>query len=511
MNKQSTPADRGNLAQVGTLRRAWRNHHPALIVAIVFGVVIIGITILAIFLLRRETTIPLTSNYIDKVVEIELPDGTSNTTDQLDNNTILDVVLANQPAVVRVVALSCGDLSLSSGAIGAQFGHVCAGALGSGSIISSDGHVATNGHVVDITPNMLVQRAAFSSQDNLSKLIIFLKETRKITASQAAALTNSLSSIESLIDNLDTLIDDSMIKVADQTTNYGVQLGNDPLRIDDDLSEISYTETIVPAQLVGTNYDAANAAQAADGQAKFTTSDAALLKIDAGDVNDFPVVELGDTKNLHRDDKVTAIGFPGIIDNGAQTTKWQTIPSISQGVVQRIANNTATNGYTLIYTSAQVGQGSSGGPLFNDDGRQIGLNTYSDLLCLDYSQCLGDATARDIDDIIELAAEHDVTLGSGDVDKTWRAGLAAYKSGDYQTAIDHFQRAGQIYPANYLAPELARMARAQMVGRNGNANDHISWLSAILIISVVIMSLGLTIVIAVIILTVRKRRKHRGL
>lgn len=52
----------------------------------------------------------------------------------------------------------------------------------------------------------------------------------------------------------------------------------------------------------------------------------------------------------------------------------------------------------ILTTTVPVAQGNSGGPSFNSDGEQIGLNTYSYFSCADFSKCFGNGVVRDIAD-----------------------------------------------------------------------------------------------------------------
>ncbi|MBU3737451.1 MAG: PDZ domain-containing protein [Rhodoferax sp.] len=92
-----------------------------------------------------------------------------------------------------------------------------------------------------------------------------------------------------------------------------------------------------------------------------TATDIALLRIQA---NGLPVVTLGDTSDLQVGDPVLAIGSPFGLEQSA-----------TQGIVSAIARSLPGDGVVpFIQTDAAVNPGSSGGPLFNGDGRVIGVN-----------------------------------------------------------------------------------------------------------------------------------------
>ena len=70
-------------------------------------------------------------------------------------------------------------------------------------------------------------------------------------------------------------------------------------------------------------------------------------------------IPLGDPAAIKRGDHVTAIGSPLGIQN-----------TLSDGIV---SNLVMSGGINVIQTSAPISHGSSGGPLFNDQGRVVGI------------------------------------------------------------------------------------------------------------------------------------------
>lgn len=86
--------------------------------------------------------------------------------------------------------------------------------------------------------------------------------------------------------------------------------------------------------------------------------DLALLKIDQGSLSK---VQFGDSGSLSQGDNVFALGYPFGIKGDA---------SFTAGVVSRIWND-------YIEMSVQIHPGNSGGPLINQYGQIIGINTLS--------------------------------------------------------------------------------------------------------------------------------------
>lgn len=91
-------------------------------------------------------------------------------------------------------------------------------------------------------------------------------------------------------------------------------------------------------------------------------SDVALLKIDASDL---PTVQVGDSDTLQVGEWVLAIGSPFGLEHTA-----------TQGIVSALGRNLPSDTYVpFIQTDVAVNPGNSGGPLFNTDGKVIGINS----------------------------------------------------------------------------------------------------------------------------------------
>lgn len=76
------------------------------------------------------------------------------------------------------------------------------------------------------------------------------------------------------------------------------------------------------------------------------------------------------TRKVKRNDKIYAWGYPGII---VQSINWSGLPEVvsTSGEIN-VIRNAATN---LIIHSARISKGNSGGPLVNESGYVVGINT----------------------------------------------------------------------------------------------------------------------------------------
>jgi serine protease Do len=91
-------------------------------------------------------------------------------------------------------------------------------------------------------------------------------------------------------------------------------------------------------------------------------SDIALLKVDA---KDLPVVQIGSAKDLKVGEWVLAIGSPFGFDHSA-----------TAGIVSAKGRSLPSENYIpFIQTDVAINPGNSGGPLFNLDGKVVGVNS----------------------------------------------------------------------------------------------------------------------------------------
>lgn len=435
----------------------------------------------------------------------ELPSSTSYVPEDLDTNSIIPVVLRNQPAVVRVLTVRCGVATLSDGNVRLELPRSCGAGVGSGSFISSDGYIATNGHVAIISDADLVA-SSLTSMAAVEDLLTFLVQSSTITDEQRAAFSGALQRGDSeayqALAQLPSTLESRIISIHDTVYSYGIQTSNQPIRMQDDYS-ISYSDTVITAELVDSNYDPVTAARALRDGVAFTSSDIAILKAEG----DFPAVTLAPTASLGQGNTMTAIGFPAFIDNATSTDQWQTVPTVTQGYVRDIISTGQTGG-RIISATTQVSQGNSGGPAFDEQGRQAGLVTYAMMSCGD-AQCFGNGSARDIGDLHDLVAKNNISLRTSNITTDWHEGLKAYQEGNYRQALEYFDAVRRDYPANYLVPELSRIARSNL-GSASDTSDTIGTRFVIIIAAVSLSLLGLIIMVIATVILVRSHRTTRA-
>lgn len=123
--------------------------------------------------------------------------------------------------------------------------------------------------------------------------------------------------------------------------------------------------------------------------------DFALLKLQPKVPRIFPYVKLGDVDKVKPGDIVIAMGAPGDPARAVARTQFggtnplrefQLVNTVTAGIIRAIeypiftlyggGQDYGTELYRMVYTTAVINNGNSGGPAFNVDGEQIGINSW---------------------------------------------------------------------------------------------------------------------------------------
>lgn len=120
-----------------------------------------------------------------------------------------------------------------------------------------------------------------------------------------------------------------------------------------------------------------------DERARDTGVDLAILKL-ARPLADRPSVAFATGSSVEINDEVYTVGFPGA--SGEVVTSAKYVPTIKKGIVSKLggedprvtpeAKAKGWKGAPLIETDAAISSGNSGGPLYNEYGEVLGINTF---------------------------------------------------------------------------------------------------------------------------------------
>ncbi len=188
--------------------------------------------------------------------------------------------------------------------------------------------------------------------------------------------------------------------------------------------------------------------------------DVSILKI-AG--NDLPTVPLGDSDKVNIQDPVMVIGFPGV------ASKWGRNSLISN---ESNFDASATNGHIsaikksnidtpLFQSDASITHGNSGGPVFNQEGKVIGIATAG----ADTTQ--GFNWFVPINTAMEFVREAGATPETGPFNPIWAHALDLYDTGKCKAAIPEFDTALDMMPGLPDASQFRNMAAKCWESKSG--------------------------------------------
>lgn len=342
------------------------------------------------------------------------------------------------PAVVKIFNVYCMDIQ-TQGKL--YLTDACSASTGSGFFISSDGYIASNGHVVAESPkDIVINHAVYALIDGDQRYFSYLAQVAGLTDADLAGAKDENDALDIAVDKLYE-IPDSTFTATNNVSNLLVNL-NDKQPDTKELvaktkarSEYAGDENIKRAELVASDY------RLLDGITKFHASDVAIIKIEG---QNYPIVKLGNISEATQGSNLTILGFPGNASNNGIIDATQSKVTLTTGKVSSVKNATGSD-KKLIETDTTIGHGNSGGPAFSDSGSVVGIATYTA-----DGAGKGDGTfnyIRDVKDMIDLAGSSSVSLqATSKTQVEWQKGIAAFHTAHYSKAVKSFDKVKQLYP-----------------------------------------------------------------
>lgn len=192
---------------------------------------------------------------------------------------------------------------------------------------------------------------------------------------------------------------------------------------------------------------------------------------------------------------MTAIGFPAAID-GVDQALTQSVPSITQGKVTDIHFDSSADVRKIISTTVPIGQGNSGGPALNNAGQEIGINTYSAIMCPDLN-CYGNGQVRDIADLKALIKKNAISLKTGGIIDDWSMALTDYTKGNYADALTYLRKVQDEYPANYLVGSLLNVAKQQVGSSTDTSSSYQAQGLVMIVLTILVAAMAVITIILV--------------
>ena len=220
--------------------------------------------------------------------------------------------------------------------------------VGSGFIITPDGYVITNAHVVDENDDDTRKNFAQQAfQEILDDDVKSLEESmgRKMTEEETKALTDANSWYFS-----------QTLQVSKIEKEFNVIFG-----ISGDKGKI--VPMTIPARLVVKGNP-------------IPGKDVAILKLT--EKHTYPTIRIGDDKAMRVGDQVYVLGYPAVATfHPLISAESISEASLTRGLVS--AKKNMKDGWEVLQIDAAITHGNSGGPVMNDRGEVIGLATFGSI------------------------------------------------------------------------------------------------------------------------------------
>lgn len=386
----------------------------------------------------------------------------------MTNFKSLAAIAKNQPSTVRVASLYCADLNLKtvSGEVITTLTDACVGNLSSGTIVSSDGYIATSGHSVRYEPkdaiNGYINLADSQSNllERLDRVLNYLLKTGIILDSDAeylklGAQTGDQEALAK-IENISSRIPDNYVTPINDSYTYAIQPTNKPIAVDSSTGTrpvFAYSDSVIAAKYVASDYDSGEVKQEKFDSAT-PKKDIALLKASGS----FQNALIDSSVSLKANDVVDVLAYPAYGDTSLVIGKHQNAPGVTSSKVDQVYDK---DGQQLAQLSSPTVPGSDGGGAYDQNGKLVGVSVYRYGYCPD-QQCFASGTVRSIGELATLVDEKNLTLGKdSEAGVAWRAGVDEYFKGNYSAAQSQFAKAGQLNGFNVFAEPLQKLAASK--------------------------------------------------
>jgi hypothetical protein len=229
----------------------------------------------------------------------------------------------------------------------------------------------------------------------------------------------------------------------------------------------------------------------------------AILKVDA---TNMATVQLGDDTALSAGDRLFVLGFPGPATFSPVLSKEsEKEPTLTQGVLS--AKKTASEGFPVLQTDAAMTHGNSGGPVFDEQGRVVGVATFGSVDPRTGREVAGLNFAVPVSVVNELLARAKVEPVEGAATESYRLGLDAFEKHWYKRALPLFKEVKRLDPAHPLVDKLINDSQNGIAqGRDRTPREilglplaYFAALAAVALVAVVVVVTALA----------RRRRRRR--
>ena len=343
-------------------------------------------------------------------------------------------------------------------------------AQGSGFAISPDGYIVTNAHVVAPDEDELKQQLAA----NGLKTFIDQDVQDFIKSAGSQATPDLVQKVTQAV----TVYNTKYLQVAKLDRAFFVQVG-----------------AAIPGVAIGSKNIAAELSAA--GQ-QIPGKDVAILKVER---KDLPTVPLGDDTQLNTGEKVYVLGYPGAATfHPVLSEQSQIEPSMTSGTLS--AKKTMPGGWNVLQIDAPITHGNSGGPVFDADGKVVGIATFGSIDPNTGKEVQGFNFAVPISLAREFINKSGGKPQEGIVTQKYNDAIDLYDKHWYSDALSEFQQVNSLSPGHpYVQQYITDSQTAIAQGKDRSNEKYLPFLF-------VGIPLALLVVAGVVVLAVLLTRRR---
>ncbi|MEH7416531.1 S1C family serine protease [Neobacillus drentensis] len=266
------------------------------------------------------------------------------------------------------------------------------GGSGSGAIISSDGYIVTNAHVVEATQ----KKDEDIANEAFEQLVSIVADYFKV----------------------------------DYETAYNYMV-----------AYTQYTDIQRVLKVVLPGGDVLDGEVKSYGAPINEGKDVAVLKIEG---KNLPTIPLGNSDDIQNQENIWVSGYPAAADSDLLSPDSSLVSSMTAGQISATSKKTE-QGSPVIQINAAATHGNSGGPVINDKGQIIGLLTFRGDT-VNGQEVQGFNFAVPVNTVKEFVNQAGVRNTKSETDQLFQEGLELYWGGYYKHALEKFEAVQRIYP-----------------------------------------------------------------
>jgi serine protease Do len=313
-------------------------------------------------------------------------------------------------------------------------------AIGSGFIVTPDGYIVTNAHVV-APPD-----ADFKQGIVQTALQSFVKDFAQADAQGLTQLLGGTPSQEMLqqLEKGEAAYILKYMQLSQPQKSFLVEMGAA-------IPGVVVTQEATPADVVTVG-------------APIPGKDVAILKVEGK--SDLPTLPLGDDATLKETDPLLIVGYPGDATFHPVLSQASRVePTVTRGVLSRRAQ--MAGGWTALQTDATITHGNSGGPALDSTGRVIGLATFGTVNPQTGQEEAGENFLVPISIVKEFLQQVNVQPRESTVSQLYTQALVAYGEHHYRDAQQLFQQVNTLFPGNpWVSHYLSATQQAILAGQD---------------------------------------------